>query len=84
MIVYCTELFYHMIKYTKHQMETIMPIHGDKLFIETIMLIIIKIIFIETIMLIRGKEISMEIIMHIHCNTEISHIKDHHWFWIGL
>ena len=82
--MYCTELFYYMIKYTKHQMETIMPLRGDKIFIETIMLIIIKIIFIETIILIRGKEISTETIMHIHCNTEIRHIKDHHWFWIGL
>ena len=84
MIVYCTELFYHMIKYTKHQMETIMPLRGDKIFIETMMLIIIKILFIETIILIRGKEMAVETIMHIHCNTDIRHKKGHHRFWIGL
>ena len=82
--MYCTELFYYMIKYTKHQMETIMPLRGDKIFIETIMLIIIKILFIETIILIRGKEMAMETIMHIHFNTDIRHKKGHCRFWIGL
>ena len=76
--------FCYTIKYTKHQMETIMPIRGDKIFIETTILIIINIIFIETIILIRGKKMAMETIMHIHCNTGIRYKKDHHWFWIGL
>ena len=73
-----------MNKYTKHQMETIMPLRGDKIFIETMMLIIIKILFIETIILIRGKEMAVETIMHIHCNTDIQQKKGHHRFWIGL
>ena len=82
--MFCTELFYFIIKYTKHQMETFMPIRGDKIFIETIMLIIIQIIFIKTITLIRGKEMAMETIMLIHCNVDIRHKKDNRCFWIGL